>query len=143
MIFSIAWRNLWRSPYRSLLIIFSVVLGLWSGVMINAIYYGMGIGRMDMAIRQEVSHIQIHHPEYGADEEQAHLMSESRLLPVLSSDARIEAFSFRTCSNAMLANAAGTRGVTVRGVYPEWGGPNQATKRPDGGWGLPGYHNSQ
>ena len=119
MLLNIAWRNLWRSPYRSLLIIFSVVLGLWSGVMINAIYFGMGKGRMEVAIRKEVSHIQIHHPEFTLEDGQKYFLDIKNAEKELSGDDRIEAFSLRSIGNAMIANASSTRGVVLRGVDPE------------------------
>ena len=42
MLFLISWRNLWRYPARSFLIMGSVVLGVWAGLFTNAIYFGMG-----------------------------------------------------------------------------------------------------
>ena len=78
MLLLIAWRNLWRNPTRSLSIITSVVIGIWAGTFLVGIYYGMGRDRMRIAIREEVSHLQVHHPGFADDQEAAfHFSADS------------------------------------------------------------------
>jgi len=49
---------------RSLVIILSVALGLFAGVMVLAVYKGMMRNRIKILIEQEVGQIQLHHPEF-------------------------------------------------------------------------------
>lgn len=118
MIAIIAWRNLWRNRARSLIIIISVALGMWAGTFINAIYYGMGQSRMRIAIDHEVSHIQIHHPAFGDDQEARYNMDADSLRAALENRPGVRAFSLRSVAPGMLATTSGSRGIRVNGVDP-------------------------
>ena len=69
MIWSISWNNVWRNKIRSLVVIFAVMVGIISGVMIVAIMEGWVKQRLHDAIYNEVSHIQVHNTEYLKNEE--------------------------------------------------------------------------
>lgn len=116
MLFLIAWRNLWRNRTRSLVILLSVAVGLWAGAFIVAFYYGIGKGRLRIAIDKEVSHLQIHHPRFGEDMEAKFNFSEDNMQSILQNIPAIKAFSLRSLTSGMLANASGSRGVKIIGV---------------------------
>lgn len=118
MLIIIAWRNLWRNRSRSLIIVVSVALGMWAGSFINAIYFGMGNSRLRIAIDHEVSHLQLHHPRFGEDQEAKFSMDPDSLHAVLNQTAGIKAYSLRTVSAGMLATASGSRGIQVNGIDP-------------------------
>lgn len=118
MLITIAWRNLWRNRSRSFIIIASVALGMWSGLFISALYFGMGKARMRIAIDHEVSHIQIHHPRFSDDQEAKYSMDSDSLLAVLESQPDIKSFSLRSVATGMLATTSGSRGIQVNGVDP-------------------------
>lgn len=118
MIVIIAWRNLWRNHSRSLIIIASVTLGMWAGAFINAIYYGMGKSRMRIAIDHEVSHIQIHHPKFGDDQEARYSMNADSVRRALEKQPELRAFSLRSVATGMLATTSGSRGIRVNGIDP-------------------------
>ncbi|TFG43598.1 MAG: FtsX-like permease family protein [Bacteroidia bacterium] len=69
MIWSIAWKNVWRNKKRSLVVIVAVTLGIISGVLLVGIMEGWVKQRLNDAIYNEVSHIQIHNNEYIKNEE--------------------------------------------------------------------------
>jgi len=118
MLFSIAWRNLWRHRTRSLAIIASVALGVWAGAFIVSLYYGMGNERVRIAIEEEVSHLQIHHPKFREDFEAVWNFKLERLDAALQRTPGVKAWSLRTTAQGMLANAAGSNGVQINGVDP-------------------------
>ena len=37
----LGWRNIWRSKLRSLVVIFSIIIGVWGGLLILGIMYGL------------------------------------------------------------------------------------------------------
>jgi ABC-type lipoprotein release transport system permease subunit len=119
MLFLIAWRNLWRRKSRSIIILLSVALGMWAGAFIVAIYYGMGNSRLRIAIDHEVSHIQIHHPKFADDQEAIFSFSEDSLNNILKEQQLIKSYSLRSVSPGMLANASGSRGVQINGIYAD------------------------
>jgi ABC-type lipoprotein release transport system permease subunit len=118
MLFLISWRNLWRYPARSFLIMGSVVLGVWAGLFTNAIYFGMGESRKTIAIRHEVSHIQVHHRKFQDDKEAQFSLSVDSLEQAFRAYPEIAAYSLRTVGSAMVANASGSRGITLNGIDP-------------------------
>jgi len=69
MIWSIAWKNVWRNKKRSLVVITAVTLGIICGVLLVGIMEGWVQQRLNDAINNEVSHIQIHNNEYIKNEE--------------------------------------------------------------------------
>lgn len=119
MLFLIAWRNLWRHPARSLAIIASVALGVWAGAFIISLYYGMGNERVRIAIEQEVSHLQVHHPKFREDHDVAFNFDLDSMDAVLRNTPGLKAFSLRTICHGMLANVTGSNGVQINGVEPE------------------------
>jgi len=64
MIFSIAWKNVWRNKLRSLIIILSITLGLLGGIFYLAFANGMAQQQISSSIKTYISNIQIHHPQY-------------------------------------------------------------------------------
>ncbi len=118
MLFSIAWRNLWRNCNRSLLILLSVTVGLWAGIFIMAIYYGMGESRQRMAIEKEVSHLQVHHPRFSEDRQAGWRFSEARVRAILDTLPNTVAYALRTIGTGMLSNATGSQGIVVYGIDP-------------------------
>ena len=69
MIWSIAWKNVWRNKKRSLVVIVAVTLGIIAGVLLIGIMEGWTRQRLHDAVYNEVSHIQIHNNEYLKNEE--------------------------------------------------------------------------
>jgi putative ABC transport system permease protein len=68
MIWSIAWRNVWRNKLRSLVVILAVALGLFGTLFMIALSNGMVEQKIDASINNEISHIQIHKPEFMQDQ---------------------------------------------------------------------------
>ncbi len=118
MLFIITWRNLWRNRTRSLAIIASVTIGVWTGAFIVSLYYGMGNERKRIAIEQEVSHLQIHHPNFRDDHEVVWNFNLDSMDALLRNIPTVKAWSLRTTAQGMLANAAGSNGVQINGVEP-------------------------
>lgn len=119
MLFQIAWRNLWRNRMRSILIASSVAIGMWAGAFIIAIYFGMGNGRLRIAIDHEISHLQIHHPLFSEDQEAQFCYKTDDLRATLQTIPGIAAMSFRSVTNGMLATASGSQGVQINGITPD------------------------
>jgi putative ABC transport system permease protein len=120
MLFAIAWRNIWRHKVRSLAIITSVVIGLWIGAFVNAMYWGMSEDRVKIAIENEISHIQIHHPKFKEDyKAEFAIPMNDELVSVLQQNENVKAYSLRTIAQAMLATAGGSTGLQVNGIHPQ------------------------
>lgn len=116
----ISWRNIWRNPKRSLVMIFAIIIGLWAGIFVSSLMFGLLQARFETSIEQQFSHIQIHNPEFIKDRHLKYGIDKwESLSRELASDPMVKAFSGRTMANGMLATATLTRGVNIIGVDPE------------------------
>ncbi len=112
-----AWRNLWRHPARSLLILFSVAIGLAAGLFVLGLYRGMMQSRVRTVIDSEVGHVQMHHPGFKPDLEAARVITNVQpLLDSLRTDPLVRQFGTRSLTEAMLSSSSGSAGVIVQGV---------------------------
>ncbi|MBZ5858984.1 ABC transporter permease [Flavihumibacter profundi] len=119
MILSIAWRNLWRNPLRSLVIIGSVMTGLLAGIFILAFFRGLINEQINTGISQQLSHIQVHNPVFRElDEEQYTINNVSGVLSALEKDDQVAGISQRLVITAMASSAYTASGVSIYGVEP-------------------------
>ena len=119
MLTKIASRNIWRSKKRSLTIITAVSVGLWAGIFMMAFYNGMIEQRINSAIADELSHIQLHHPEFRKEYDIKYYLPEGRkTLKIIGKDSQIKASAGRIIIKGMIASASGSSGTTINGVMP-------------------------
>ena len=60
MLWTLAWRNVWRNKKRSGVIVAAIACGLWGGLLISGLFYGMQEQMVKSAISDRTAHIQIH-----------------------------------------------------------------------------------
>lgn len=115
----ISWRNVWRNPKRSLVMILAITIGLWGGIFAASLSFGLIAQRFELTIVQHISHIQIHHPDFLKDQNIKYTLPEwEKIENKLSKHNSIESYSGRTRINGMLASANLTRGVNIIGIDP-------------------------
>lgn len=120
MLFQMAWRNIWRNPVRSLVIISSVMLGLVAGIFVLGLYDGMLRSRTRTVIDTEVAHLQAHHPKFKDDYEASLTMpNRDELLRQIESFEEVAFVTSRSIAMGMLATGTGSSGVEIVGVEPE------------------------
>lgn len=120
MLTKIARRNIWRSKKRSLIIIAAVSFGLWAGIFMTAFYNGVIEQRIKTAITSELSHIQLHHPEFRKDYDIKYYLPEGRkILTKITQDSLVKTVSGRVILKGMIASASGSSGITINGVMPK------------------------
>ncbi len=120
MLFSISWRNIWRNKVRSLVIIFSVALGIFAGVTSTAFMKGLAEQRIQKVIKSELSYIQVHKEGFR---ENSDLMSYIPDAAALTQDIRktkhVTGASRRVVVQAMIASAETATGVLIAGINPD------------------------
>jgi putative ABC transport system permease protein len=120
MLWSVAWRNIWRSKVRSLVIMCALAIGILAGVFTWALYEGMAIQRINSAIKTEASHIQLHHRKYLENPDVKYFINNSNdIRDQIDSMAGVKAVTVRVIVNSMIASAETGAGVQVVGVVPE------------------------
>ena len=137
MLLRIAWRNIWRNPARSLVILLSVAIGLWSGIFIVAFYEGIIQQRNRSAIDNELSHIQIHHPAFRDEQDlRFDLQPKDSLISLLKQLPAVSQWSQRIVANGMVSTSSGSSGARINGVDPaaEAAMTGLSAKVKDGQW---------
>jgi len=118
--FSLSWKNIWRNKTRSLIIVFAIVFGIIGGVGIIAFMNGMFNQRLEMAIGNEVSNIQIHNIHFQSNKEITDTISGiSRITAVLDTDRKIKAYCTRLKVVAMVNSANNGEGVMLNAINAE------------------------
>jgi putative ABC transport system permease protein len=120
MILSIGWKNVWRNKTRSLVVIFAIVLGIFGGVMVTGIMNGWIAQRVHDCIYIEVSHTQIHNPEFMLNEDiQYTIFNYDKVIGTLDTMKGVVAYSPRVKLFAMVQSDWATTGLVIKGINPE------------------------
>lgn len=119
-LFTISWRNIWRNPGRSGVLLAAIVAGLWAGIFLAAISNGFIEQRFERLIEQEISHLQIHHPEFRVERDPAMIIPDyESILNRLNQNKEIHSYTARVLADGMIQSPATTSGVQIWGIHPD------------------------
>lgn len=120
MIIKIAWRNVWRSKLRSLIVITALALGIWSGIFLMGFSSGMNNQRVRDALESNIGHIQIHSPEFNIEASTTNwLYNIDNIENALDSSSIVVGYSKRVILTGMVSSAKTASGARIAGVYPD------------------------
>jgi ABC-type lipoprotein release transport system permease subunit len=116
----LAWRNIWRNPRRTAVILTAVIIGVWSMIFLGALMRGIAVGMVKNGIATLTGHIQIHHKGYRDDPAIENSIFNRRVVEKalskrLPPDAQ---WTSRVRVNAIANNARHSSGVTLVGIDP-------------------------
>ncbi|MBI9074798.1 MAG: ABC transporter permease [Desulfatibacillum sp.] len=120
MFTQLAWRNIWRNPRRTAIILTAIFIGVFSMIIFAAFSRGMADGMVDNAIDNLVGHIKVQHPDYRSDPDISHRLPDpnaitAELKSLLPTGAKITP---RIRVEGVVANARETAGVEIVGIHP-------------------------
>ncbi|MFW5820749.1 MAG: ABC transporter permease [Bacteroidota bacterium] len=120
MIWSVAWRNIWRNKVRSGVVLTAIALGIFAGVFSMAFMRGMANQRLESAIMTEISHIQIHNPEFlNVNDLKNYFQGSAKVLDKASATEGVQSASRRIIVNSIVNSAEKGGGVKLIGIEPE------------------------
>lgn len=138
MLIKIAWRNVWRSKLRSLVVIAMIFVGIWAGVFVLGFSFGLNNERARGTIDNMLSHGQVHNPEFLEEDESINYFIDDAqaVFSYLDTAQAIRSYSARLVVNAMAATASKSTGVQVRGIDKDMEASvtNMYTKMVDGSY---------
>jgi ABC-type lipoprotein release transport system permease subunit len=116
-----AWRNIWRNPRRTAVILIAILTGVWSMVFLGALMRGIADQMVRNGIDTLTGHIQVHRAGYRNDPSIEKTIQdvetvESAFRKVLPKSARV---TTRIRVNAVMSNARHSMGVTLVGIHPK------------------------
>ncbi|MEA3471455.1 MAG: FtsX-like permease family protein [Thermodesulfobacteriota bacterium] len=121
MYLQLGWRNIWRNPRRTIVVMTAVIIGVWAMIFLGALLRGISEQMVRNGIATLTGHIQVHHAgfrkapviENSIDNTEVVKAALSKILP---QDA---GWSTRVRVDAIASNARHSRGVTLIGIDPE------------------------
>ena len=121
MYLQMGWRNIWRNPRRTIVIMTAVIIGVWAMIFLGALMRGISEQMVRNGIATLTGHIQVHHPGFRKDPVIENSIDtpevvEVALSKVLPRDAR---WTPRVRVSAIASNARHSGGVTLVGIDPE------------------------
>jgi ABC-type lipoprotein release transport system permease subunit len=116
----IAWRNIWRNPRRTAVILTAVVIGVWSMIFLGALMRGIIQGMIHNGINTLTAHIQIHQTHYPDDPSIENSIADPADLAKLLNQQLPPGslWTARVRVNAIANNARHNSGVTLVGIDP-------------------------
>jgi ABC-type lipoprotein release transport system permease subunit len=119
MLWSIAWKNIWRNKTRSFVVIIAVFMGMIGGIFSSAVMNGAAVQRIKDAIRLEISHIRICIPAFKQDAGLEYYFTGSdKVAEGIGAMPWCEGVSRRTRIISMANTAVRTVPVQITGIVP-------------------------
>jgi ABC-type lipoprotein release transport system permease subunit len=120
MYLQLAWRNVWRNPRRTIVILVAIIIGVWSMILLGALMRGIAVGMVKNGIATLTGHIQIHHKGYRNDPSIENSMTDTRVVEkgVFEKLPPGAHWTRRVRVNAIANNARHSSGVTLVGIDP-------------------------
>lgn len=120
MIRSIAWRNIWRSPLRSGIIIAAISVGMSAGVFSTTFTKGWMNQRLEAGVETEASHIRIQQPKFNENYDlKESIPNAIEISEEISKLEHVDGISERIVIQSMIASAETGTGVRIMGVDPD------------------------
>jgi len=120
MLIKIAWRNIWRNKTRSLVVIGSIIVGVWALLAGTGFMNGFMVSYSADMIEHDISNLQVHHPDFKTDFDIKYYLpdaiekaEELRVWPGVSG------VTTRMISNGMVSSPQKAGAVQIRGIDPE------------------------
>lgn len=120
LLYTLAWRNVWRNHRRTLVILLAIAFGIWSMVTLAALMRGMIEQQVRNTINNLTGHIQVHAVGYRDDPSVENSMPppDPLMLKVLRGE-NVKAWAERVRVPAVVASERESAGVTLVGIDPE------------------------
>ena len=114
LIFTFAWRNIWRNKKRTSLLILSIIVGLWALLTAMSFMNGLNNSYFNNAINTEFSHLQIHHPNFEKNYDPKLVVKEyKQLLNFLDENYMVSGYAYRTKTEGLIMSAKSSQGIRL------------------------------
>ena len=114
----IAWRNIWRNPKRTSVILLAVIIGAWTMILFGALSRGMMESILINSLNTLTGHIQIQKPEYRDDPVVENRIHDPQpLQALLENDLPPDTqWAFRIEVGGIASNARNSKAISIIGI---------------------------
>ena len=124
-ILNLGWKNVWRNPTRSGVVIIAVVLGTWAGIFIAAFMNGMVQDYLQNQLNLSVGHLRIAQPQFEDQFNPRYAIDNAQeLLNSLEAKPYVQQALAQSLTTGLAQSAINSYGVTIHGVNTETGPPH-------------------
>ncbi|MGD0340981.1 MAG: FtsX-like permease family protein [Bacteroidales bacterium] len=117
MIFKIAWENVWRNKTRSFVVISAVAVGVFAGVFLLAAINSMVVQRIDSAVNEELSHIQVNNKDFRNSSDIQDIIPDfERVVSLIKSTPGVTDITGRIIIKGIASTSAKSVGVEINGI---------------------------
>lgn len=116
-IVKLGWKNVWRNPARSGVVIVAVLLGTWAGIFSAGFFNGMMQDYLHKQIQLYIGHIQIEHPQFGDLYNPKYSIPDGEVLVrTLENQEYVEKISAKSVASGLAQSPHSSYGVTINGI---------------------------
>jgi ABC-type lipoprotein release transport system permease subunit len=120
MITAIAWKNVWRNKTRSLIVISAVAIGVFAGVFTMAAINSSILQRIDAAVNEELSHIQVNNKDFRSSNDIQNIIKDfPSVMSALRSITGVKDVTGRIIIRGIASTSAKSTGVEINGIDVE------------------------
>lgn len=117
MITSIAWKNVWRNRTRSLTVITAVMVGVFASVFALAAINSSIVQRIDSAVNEELSHIQVNTKEFRSSSDIQNTIADPEgVAGTLRNTPGVTDVTGRIIVRGIASVPSGSSGVEITGI---------------------------
>ncbi|MBE0644152.1 MAG: ABC transporter permease [Bacteroidetes bacterium] len=117
MLFTIAWRNIWRNRRRSQIVMISIIVGVVAVMFNDGLSVGMIHQMLDNQIGSHVSHIQIHAKGFNDNRVVQNYIHQPEIIDrALENTRGVKTWSTRVITFGLLSSAMNSSGGLIVGV---------------------------
>lgn len=111
---------MWRNPVRTGVVVSSIAVGVFAGVFTVAMMAGMVNQRIDAALNEEISHIQLTAKDFRTNFDQSLIITDSdEKSTTIARVPGVTDICRRTVLSGMANTATKSKGVQIIGIDPE------------------------
>ena len=115
----LAWRNLWRSYRRSLIMLVAIAVAVWAMIFLNAFMVGMVDEMVRGGVQLLPGHAQVHNSAWRNDPSVVNsFMPDAIDLDSVLRQPGVKGWAMRVKVPAVIASERDSRGVTLLGIDP-------------------------
>lgn len=116
-IIKLGWKNVWRNPARSGVVIVAVLLGTWAGIFCAGFFNGLIQDYLHKQIELSIGHLQIEHPEFGdLNNPKYSISNPDELVQSLHTKPYVENVSAKSVATGLAQSPHSSFGVTINGI---------------------------
>lgn len=119
MIIRLGWKNIWRNPVRSVVVITAVVIGVWATIFITAFMNGMTSHYLKSQLETYVGHAALSSKAFLDERTTQFVLPNDSLfktIELIKNHSQTQALTPITLAEGMIASATNSAGVQIRGI---------------------------